>query len=75
MYIYERVCVNGIVHLKMQHAPFNSEWCGLLVDCCAVNISCLDLHSDGTHSCMLYTYIAALKVGLNAPYKFKRVHK
>ncbi len=26
------------------------EWCGLLVDFCAVFISCLDSHSDGTHS-------------------------
>ncbi len=26
------------------------EWCGLLVDYCDVFISCLDSHSDGTHS-------------------------
>ncbi len=26
------------------------EWCGLLVDYCYVFISCLDSHSDGTHS-------------------------
>ncbi len=26
------------------------EWCGLLVDYCNVFISCLDSHSDGTHS-------------------------
>ncbi len=26
------------------------EWCGLLVDYCEVFISCLDSHSDGTHS-------------------------
>ncbi len=26
------------------------EWCGLLVDYCDVLISCLDAHSDGTHS-------------------------
>ncbi len=26
------------------------EWCGLLVDYCDVFISCLDFHSDGTHS-------------------------
>ncbi len=26
------------------------ESCGLLVDCCDVFISCLDSHSDGTHS-------------------------
>ncbi len=26
------------------------EWCGLLVDYCGVFISCLDSHSDGTHS-------------------------
>uniref|UniRef100_A0A9J7Z141 Growth arrest specific 7 n=1 Tax=Cyprinus carpio carpio TaxID=630221 RepID=A0A9J7Z141_CYPCA len=26
------------------------EWCGLLVDHCDVFISCLDSHSDGTHS-------------------------
>uniref|UniRef100_A0A8C2D5I5 Adaptor related protein complex 4 subunit beta 1 n=1 Tax=Cyprinus carpio TaxID=7962 RepID=A0A8C2D5I5_CYPCA len=26
------------------------EWCGLLVDLCDVFISCLDSHSDGTHS-------------------------
>ncbi len=26
------------------------EWCRLLVDYCDVFISCLDSHSDGTHS-------------------------
>ncbi len=26
------------------------EWCGFLVDYCDVFISCLDSHSDGTHS-------------------------
>ncbi len=26
------------------------EWCGLLVYYCDVFISCLDSHSDGTHS-------------------------
>ncbi len=26
------------------------DWCGLLVDCFDVFISCLDSHSDGTHS-------------------------
>ncbi len=26
------------------------KWCGLLVDYCDVFISCLDSHSDGTHS-------------------------
>ncbi len=26
------------------------EWCGLLVDYCDVFISCLDSHSDSTHS-------------------------
>ncbi len=26
------------------------EWCGLLVNYCDVFISCLDSHSDGTHS-------------------------
>ncbi len=26
------------------------EWCGLVVDYCDVFISCLDSHSDGTHS-------------------------
>ncbi len=26
------------------------EWCGLLLDYCDVFISCLDSHSDGTHS-------------------------
>ncbi len=26
------------------------EWCGFLVDYCGVFISCLDSHSDGTHS-------------------------
>ncbi len=26
------------------------EWCGLIVDYCDVFISCLDSHSDGTHS-------------------------
>ncbi len=26
------------------------EWCALLVDYCDVFISCLDSHSDGTHS-------------------------
>ncbi len=26
------------------------EWCGLLMDYCDVFISCLDSHSDGTHS-------------------------
>ncbi len=26
------------------------EWCGVLVDFCDVFISCLDSHSDGTHS-------------------------
>ncbi len=26
------------------------EWCGLFVDYCDVFISCLDSHSDGTHS-------------------------
>ncbi len=26
------------------------EWCGLLVDYCDVFITCLDSHSDGTHS-------------------------
>ncbi len=26
------------------------EWCGLLVDYCDVFFSCLDSHSDGTHS-------------------------
>ncbi len=26
------------------------EWCGLLVVYCDVFISCLDSHSDGTHS-------------------------
>ncbi len=26
------------------------EWCGILVDYCDVFISCLDSHSDGTHS-------------------------
>ncbi len=26
------------------------EWCGLLVDYSDVFISCLDSHSDGTHS-------------------------
>ncbi len=26
------------------------EWCGLFVDYCDVLISCLDSHSDGTHS-------------------------
>ncbi len=26
------------------------EWCGLSVDYCDVFISCLDSHSDGTHS-------------------------
>ncbi len=29
------------------------EWCGLLVDYCDVFISCLDSHSDGTHSLQL----------------------
>ncbi len=33
------------------------EWCGLLVDYCDVFISCLDSHSDGTHSLTLHMYI------------------
>ncbi len=39
------------VKLKRQgKAKFGLEWCGLLVDYCDVFISCLDSHSDGTHS-------------------------
>ncbi len=45
---------NGFVSYKQ--AAFHKmlidglEWCGLLVDFCDVFISCLDSHSDGTHS-------------------------
>ncbi len=35
------------------------EWCGLLVDYCDVFISCLDSHSDGTHSLQrIHCYIS-----------------
>ncbi len=34
------------------------EWCGLLVDYCDVFISCLDSHSDGTHSQVMEWYIS-----------------
>ncbi len=42
-----------IMHLKFslhQMLIDGLEWCGLLVDYCDVFISCLDSHSDGTHS-------------------------
>ncbi len=33
-----------------QDVNWHLEWCGLLVDYCNVFVSCLDSHSDGTHS-------------------------
>ncbi len=33
------------------------DWRGLLVDYCDVFISCLDSHSDGTHSIGEYIFI------------------
>ncbi len=35
------------------------EWCGLLVDYCDVFISCLDSHSDGTHSLQMIHWWAS----------------
>ncbi len=49
-------CLNGIFvayrHSFLLHKTLTDglEWCGLLVDYCDVFISCLDSHSDGTHS-------------------------
>ncbi len=37
-------------HLLHKTLTDGLEWCGLLVDYCDVFISCLDSHSDGTHS-------------------------
>ncbi len=39
--------------LSSQDVTDGLEWCGLLVDYCDVFISCLDSHSDGTHSHLL----------------------
>ncbi len=52
-----RVYVKGIIHLKIKYAVFHSEWCRLAL---WIVISCLDSHSDGTHSRMLYICITAL---------------
>ncbi len=35
------------------------EWCGLLVDYCDVFISCLDSHSDVTHSLQRIHWLAS----------------
>ncbi len=42
----------GIRCIPAYHVDYTTglEWCGLLVDYCDVFISCLDSHSDGTHS-------------------------
>ncbi len=45
-------CLNGLVSYKHIALCFTllqlMDWSG--VDCCDVFISCLDSHSDGTHS-------------------------
>ncbi len=41
--------VNTVFH-SMAPLTDGLEWCGSLVDYCDVFISCLDSHSDGTHS-------------------------
>ncbi len=47
LWIYVLQTIN-FSHLRMLIDGL--EWCGLLVDYCGVFISCLDSHSDGTHS-------------------------
>ncbi len=42
-------CLDGFV-LLLKSLTEELECCGLLVDYCDVFISCLDSHSDGTHS-------------------------
>ncbi len=53
------------------------EWCGLLVDYCDVFISCLDSHSDGTHSLQrIYKWCNAkfLKICSNEETNSSTVH-
>ncbi len=42
--------VHQLMSYKAESCVFVRKWCGLLVDYCDVFISCLDSHSDGTHS-------------------------
>ncbi len=54
--LWTRILVKSVLMMDLfsfcllQMLTDGLEWCGLLVDYCDVFISCLDSHSDGTHS-------------------------
>ncbi len=49
--LWWRICFSQRHSFSLQKMLTDGlEWCGLLVDYCDVFISCLDSHSDGTHS-------------------------
>ncbi len=48
------------------------EWCGLLVDYCDVFISCLDSHSDGTHSLQsIHCWASGIMIHFSKSFKWR----